>query len=405
MLKKLLESHGQNIYKKLPLSKEITKELEEINWDIFAKQLCAVKEHTSKTKQAVSPLNPLTEPLSHTHPSPALRNKNIGCLIMAGGQATRLKMDTPKGIIPVSPLRHKSLLQIIAERVLAFSDCYETTVPLAIMTSTFSKQAIVDHFTENNFFGLPPGRVFFCAQESLPFLDMDSQLIIDSANGLAQGPNGNGMLFSTCSKVLQKWAQEQIEVVSIIQVDNPLIDPFHPAVLSPLFSGHDLTAAAIERNDPHEKVGIFVKKEGHTTVLEYSEFTPEQLSSAFKWANISFFASTIDFALKATTHTLPLHIAKKKFQGEDVWKAEYFIFDHLPLAQNPVIVPVDRSLFFSPVKNKDGNCSIETAQKAMIERDKNRLQELTGTSTSEIVELPQQAYYPTDTFVEKSKDS
>jgi len=405
LLKIQLLRHGQSIWQDASPSEELIEELKGIDFRLLAKQQRAINDYSSENERVVSPLNALPEPIAHTHPCDALRDRKIGCLVMAGGQATRLGMDSPKGIIPVSPLHKKSLLQIIAEKVVAFSSCYETSVPLAIMTSCFSRQEIVDHFEENDFFGLDPAQVSFCAQGSLPLLDMNSQLIIDDDGHLAQGPDGNGSLFSACAGVLEAWQQQQIEVVSIIQVDNPLLDPFHPAVLSPLFSGHDVVAAAIQRTDPNEKVGLFANENDHLVVAEYSEFPPETLSENFEWANISYFASTLDFALKASTHTLPLHMAKKSFQGQDAWKAEYFIFDHLLFAQNPAVIPIERSLFFSPVKNKEGDSSIETAQQAMIARDRNRLQELEGQSTSEVIELPQEAYYPAPICVEPAENN
>jgi len=355
-----------------------------IDENLLAKQREAIKGRAITKK--VSPMELQPSSIAHTHPSPILENKKIGCLLMAGGQATRLGIDAPKGVIPVSPLKHKSLLQIIAEKIAAFSKCYKTAVPLAIMTSRDSKGEIIDHFEKNDFFGLK--EVSFFAQPSLPLLDMNGELFFDETGEPLQGPDGNGSLFSTCLPAVEQWAN--IDALSIIQVDNPLIDPFHPAVLSPIFSGHDFVAAAIARADLTEPVGLFVEQDGRTAVVEYSEIDPNKLDC--KWANISFFAATPDFAKKAALHKLPLHTAKKNFRGNEVWKAEYFIFDHLPFAENPAVIPIDRSLFFAPIKNKKGKDSIESAQRAMIERDRARLQEL-GRATEEAVELPQGAYY------------
>ena len=360
--------------------------------DLLEQQRESIKKRTEKKKGHLFPPKVIQTPIDHTHPSPSLQEKKIGCLVMAGGQATRLEANCPKGVIPFSPINHKSPLQIISEKILAFSICYNTTVPTAIMTSEVSHKEICDHFKANDFFGLE--NVSFFAQRSLPLLDMEMNPIFDKEGHLITGSDGNGSLFLACAPIIQQWEDEGIEIISIIQVDNPLIDPFHPAVLSPLFSGHDIVAAAVPRKDRSEQVGIFVQEEDRTTVIEYSELPQNALDGAFKWANISFFATTIAFAKKAASHKLTMHTARKRFQGREVWKNEYFIFDHLPFAENPAIVQIDRASFFAPIKNKTGPDSIETAQKAMIEKDRQRLQEISKTLEEGAVELPQEAYYP-----------
>ncbi len=48
-----------------------------------------------------------------------LRQGKVGCLILAGGQGTRLGFDGPKGAVPVTPVTGKSLFQLFCERTLA----------------------------------------------------------------------------------------------------------------------------------------------------------------------------------------------------------------------------------------------------------------------------------------------
>ena len=49
-------------------------------------------------------------------------------------------------------------------------------------------------------------------------------------------------------------------------------------------------------------------------------------------------------------------------------KLEAFVFDALPLAKNPILVGTSRAEEFSPVKNKTGVDSVDTARRDMSRR-------------------------------------
>ncbi len=84
--------------------------------------------------------------------------------------------------------------------------------------------------------------------------------------------------------------------------------------------------------------------------------------------------------LNTEGHSLPLHRAVKKIphidpQGQRVEpkqpngvKLESFIFDAIPLAERSIILEIDRSEQFAPVKNATGEDSAEVTRRMMIER-------------------------------------
>jgi UDP-N-acetylglucosamine/UDP-N-acetylgalactosamine diphosphorylase len=340
------------------------------------------------------------------HPSPLLEGKKVGCIVMAGGQATRLGSLIPKGAIPFSPVAGKPLLQMTAERVLAYSRCYGIEPRLAIMTSENTDTGIRALFERCHYFGLH--HVDFFIQTSLPLLDMNEEVIARDDGSLLTGPDGNGSVFAGIvhSGIFDQWMRDGIEAVSVIMVDNPLLDPFQPQLLAPLFSGADLTANAIERKSADEQVGLFAEENGRIQVVEYSEIGSvlgAQRDSAgrllFRWANISSFGCTMDFIRKASTLTLPFHAAKKKVEGHEVWKAEYFVFDALSAARTIKLIPLIREESFAPIKDKD---SFAKAQAAIMERDRKRFFALTGKQSDPSLpfELSASAFYPTDRFVE-----
>lgn len=338
------------------------------------------------------------------HPEPRLRNHQVACVVMAGGQATRLGSSVPKGVMPFSSISGKPLLQIFAERVAAFGTCYNTRSRLAVMTSEGTDGPTRRLFEQHQQFGVDS--VDFFLQSSLPLLDMETNPIKNQEGQLVSGPDGNGGVFRRLveSGIFNTWKQEGVEAISVIMVDNPLLDPLYPALLTPIFEGTDLTAGAIERASAQEQVGLFVEEEGKIRVVEYTELDPtlrEQKDSQgqflFRWANLSAFGCSLGFVERAAMMSLPLHAAKKTVNGTSVWKGEYFIFDAMPAAHTIRIVPLDRERSFAPVKDP---ASLKAAQTAIQERDAVRCTELTGHPPKEPLELPAAAWYPTKGFLQ-----
>jgi len=349
----------------LPASPTLIHQLEQIDWNIFEKQRQTAHANIKRQYELIHDLGTVQ---TTEHPAAFLQNKQLGLLIMAGGQATRLGLGIPKALLQVTT---KTLLQIVIERVFAFNELYSTSVHIGIMASQNAFDQIYEHLVTYDFFGYPKNEISLCAQASLPLLDANGNLMLNASGNLMLGPDGNGSLFQTFSPLIKTWQNK--DFISVIQIDNPLIDPFHPAVLEPILLGHDLSIAAIAHTDKQEKVGLFARENDHIVVIEYSELTPNEMLDIDTWANISFFACTPKFAFSSANHQLPLHIAKKKMKGKDVFKAEYFIFDHFPYAHNPTIIPIDRSLYFSPVKNRQGSESLETAREALQHSNPKRL--------------------------------
>ena len=334
-----------------------------IDEQILFEQRKAIQQYDRHIHHDVQPVeDPI--PVPSSHPSPLLHRRQVGCVVMAGGQATRLGATVPKGIIPFAPVSGKSLLQLIVEKVMAHSRYYQIRPHIAIMTSETTDKATRTFFSDHK-------QIDFFIQPSLPLLDTEKHPIIDMNGKVLMGPDGNGSLFRAlvASGILTRWESEGVEALSIIMVDNPLFDPLSPALLTPVLEGVDLTAAAIERTDPQEQVGLFVREAGQIRVVEYSELDVQLQKQRdetgrllFRWANISAFGCSPSFVRASALLHLPLHVAKKTVAGKSVWKAEYFVFDALPAAKSIQLVSFNRKESFAPVKDKS---SFEAAQKAL----------------------------------------
>lgn len=209
--------------------------------------------HRQASRPNVLPASPL-KAASQSHER--LAGRQVACVVMAGGLATRLGASAPKGVMPFAPITGKPLLQLIAERVAAYGAKYAIPSRLAIMTSEETDGPTRELFEQHRQFGVES--VAFFVQSALPLLDMEEKPILDAKGRPLTGPDGNGNLFRRLveSGILEKWSS--VEAITIITVDNPLIDPLCPALLLPIFDGAEATAGAVERASPEEQVGLFV---------------------------------------------------------------------------------------------------------------------------------------------------
>lgn len=351
----------------------------------------------------------------------------MGCLIVAGGQGSRLRFEGPKGMFPVSPVKNKTLFQLFAEKLAAASRQAGRPLYLAIMTSPLNHIDTVDFFEQNHFFGVNPEQISFFSQGMLPVINQTGNLFLETPGVIAEGPNGNGSALEDFYKsgIWDDWYQKGIRYVNFIVIDNALADPFDAELLGyQIRNQSDVVLKCTIRRNAQEKVGVIAKQEGKVTVIEYSEM-PDKESKAtcddgslqFPCANLSLFSFSMDFIKKtAVNHSseMPLHLAFKAVKYLDsngvsqlpekpmAWKYEKFIFDVLAYASKVNALLYKRSECFAPLKNFSGEDSLATVQEALQKNDQRILTEITGYPCSLLpLELSQDFYYPTQELLQK----
>lgn len=316
----------------------------------------------------------------------------VAALTVAGGQGTRLGFSGPKGTVPVTPVEGKTIFQLLAETVLAAVRRYGVSIPWYIMTSPANHDETINFLARHDFFGLPRGDVFPFPQGMLPAFDFSGRLLLEAKHRPALSPDGHGGVLKALARsgALADIQARGIEAISYFQVDNPLVMPFDP-----LFIGlHTLTQSEMStkvarKADDLERVGNVCLRDGRLTVIEYTEFPETHArernpdgSRRFDAGNLAIHLLDVAFVRRITARPfdLPYRRAEKVVpfvdengvvvtpNGVNAVKLETFIFDVLPLAENPLLLEVDRAEEFSPVKNLTGVDSLESAKRDQIHR-------------------------------------
>ena len=309
----------------------------------------------------------------------ALRAGEVGAVIVAGGQGTRLGFDQPKGMFPVGPVSERTLFQFFADRLLAVNDHYGCRIPIYVMTSDATDEETRTYFLNNDFFGLPKEDVRIFKQGTMPAVDsVTGKLLLASPGSLALSPDGHGGTVTALERngCLQDAIQRKVKHLAYIQVDNPLANLCDPTLIGHhLIAESEMTTQVVRKRYAMEKVGNVVLVDGQLQIIEYSDL-PESAarrvdsSGELKlWAgNIAVHVFDVDFLqrMSKVATALPFHRASKRvkhldFDGNIVdpdepnaTKFERFIFDLLPAAKNAFVVESFANEAFAPVKNAEG---------------------------------------------------
>ncbi len=322
-----------------------------------------------------------------------LRKGKVAAFVVAGGQGTRLGYEGPKGCFEATPVMKKPLFQVFAEQILAATRQYGKPVPWYVMTSPANDVATRAFFRQHSFFGLEPGNVFFLVQGTMPAISFQGRLLLAEKDAVALSPDGHGgsLLALRKSGALDDMARRGIDLISYFQVDNPLVK-----VVDPLFVGlHDIKSAemsakALPKRDPLEKLGNFCLVDRDVHVIEYSDL-PEDLARKttddgrllFSAGSIGIHVFSRNFVERLTQSgylDLPFHRAEKQVsfvnphgqkvtpQEPNAVKLEMFVFDALPKANGVAILETQRNEEFSPIKNAQGEDSPATSLHDQVRR-------------------------------------
>ena len=323
-----------------------------------------------------------------------IKENAYAVVTMAGGQGTRLEHNGPKGTFRLDVYgKGKYLFEILAENLKEANKKYDVSIPWYIMTSKENNKQTVEFLEKNNYFGYNKDDVIIFTQSELPLVDTEGKLLINKDMKIKEASDGNGGTYSSlrASGSLADMKERGIKWVFIGGVDNALLKMADTTLLGmAVKKGVQIASKSVVKANPHEKVGVFCKMNGHPKVIEYAELPEKMAEEVDENGELKYGEShimcnlyTIDAIEKISKETLMYHSAFKKNsyideEGKEVipeepnsYKFESFIFDAFEFFDDIAILRGKREDDFAPVKNKDGVDSPRTA-KELYEKFWNR---------------------------------
>ncbi len=252
------------------------------------------------------------------------------------------------------------------------------------MTSKENNKETVTFLEKNNYFGYSKDNVIIFTQSELPLVDKEGKLLLNKDMKIKEASDGNGGTYASLriSGCLADMKERGVKWVFIGAVDNVLLKMADITLLGMAIKKQvQIASKSVVKANPHEKVGVFCKMNGHPKVIEYSELPEkmaEEVDSAgelkYGESHIMCNLYTIEAIEKISKEPLMYHSAFKKNSyidenGKEIipqepnsYKFESFIFDAFEFFDDIAILRGKREDDFAPVKNKEGVDSPKTAK-------------------------------------------
>jgi UDP-N-acetylglucosamine/UDP-N-acetylgalactosamine diphosphorylase len=325
----------------------------------------------------------------------AIKEGKVAALLVAGGQGTRLGHDGPKGTFNIGLPSGKSLFQLQCERFLNISRKAEKYIPWYIMTSPENHNDTIACFKNNNYFGYNEDYLKFFQQGVLPTIDAEGKIFLSSKSEISTGPSGNGGCFLSLedSGMLEDIKSRGIEWLFLYGVDNAMVRVVDPYFIGfTIRSGQLAASKVVSKVSADEKVGVLCYRNGHPSIVEYTELPDEMMHQKDACGNLTYDNANIlnhifhiDFITKVLEMKLPFHVAHKKIsyinelgisvipEKPNGYKFECFLFDIFSNLSDMAALKVKREEEFAPVKNSNGVDSPKTARELILNLHKQWL--------------------------------
>lgn len=314
----------------------------------------------------------------------AIRNYEVGCVLLAGGQGTRLGSDNPKGMYDIGVTHPLYIFEMQIRNLMEVVDKCGVWVPLFIMTSDKNDTVTRAFFEEKNYFGYNKEYVYFFVQQMAPSCDYNGKIYMEAKDKISLSPNGNGGWFTSLAhsdawQAVKKYGVKWLNVYAVDNVLQKMADPLF--VGATILSGCPVGAKAVAKVAPDEKVGVLCRRNGKPSIVEYYELTEEMMYAknaagepAYNYGVILNYLLKVEDLEKIANNEMPLHVVEKKIPHIDEngnyikptspngYKFETLILDMIYLMDDCLTFEVDRNKEFAPIKNATGVDSVESAR-------------------------------------------
>lgn len=385
ILKKYDQEHLLNNFEKLDdIHKEkLLEEIENIDFELMNSLYEKTKKEISNNKDEITPIEYLDKfKLGEKYKyyeelgKKAIKEGQLAVVTMAGGQGTRLGHNGPKGTYDIGLDSHKSLFELLSDSIKSEGKKYGVNIPWFIMTSRENNKETIEFFKQNRNFGHQKDKdLFFFIQGELPMVDTEGKILIGEDGLIKLAADGHGGVYESLVKngMTEKMKELGVKWVFVGGVDNCLAKMVDP-VLMGIAIDKKVTVAckSVVKVNPHERVGVFCRRNGKPGIVEYTEITDKMAEATDKdgellygEANILAHLFSVDAIERMGDEPLPYHVAFKKAKYIDkdgnlvepdspnAYKFEAFLFDSFNEVDEMAIMRVKREEEFAPVKNSD----------------------------------------------------
>ncbi|HEY9898500.1 MAG TPA: UTP--glucose-1-phosphate uridylyltransferase [Pantanalinema sp.] len=268
----------------------------------------------------------------------------VGALILAGGMATRFNWDHPKGIYPI--LDGASFLELKIRWIREHS----ATMPIFIMTSFHTHEAIKAHLEEHGHFGADPSGIHLFQQYRFRRLSPDGAYFSSPDGSEDHAAPGHGDFVAVLNQtgLLQRFMAEGGRYLLFSNVDN-LGASIEPAIIGcHIKSGRQMTVEVAAKL-PGDKGGAPARVDGRMQLVEGFAFPADFDQDRIPVFNTATYVFTAE-ALRGPIE-LPWYVVEKRVNGQPVIQFEHLAGD-LTCQLKTGFVEIDRDERFIPVKSQ-----------------------------------------------------
>lgn len=303
-----------------------------------------------------------------------VRNGFYAVLLMAGGNASRLGLNIPKGCLELNINNKKiSLFEIFINQLKKSNELLNSKIKLYIMTNKDNNLDIINYLKSNNYFNYDKKNITIFIQDELPILDINGKILLKNKNEILFGPNGNGDVFTSLknNNLIKDMIKSNIKYVLFCSIDNPLnniVD--YNFIGNTIKNNYKLSSKTITKDNVDDKDWIFCKYNKKPFMLPSNyinkEITNYKVNNnyVYREKNITYHLISIDYIEKFSNIKLKYHRAYKKNSYLDefdkyiipnspnTFKFEQFIFDAFNYANDMLLYSIDENEFL-PIKNQE----------------------------------------------------
>ena len=314
----------------------------------------------------------------------AIRQGQVGAVLLAGGMGTRLGSNEPTGMYDIGLTKPVYIFERILSNLLDVVQKAHAWIHLFIMTSDKNHERTVAFLAEHDYFGYKPGYIHFFRQEMAPASDYMGKVYMERPDKIANSPNGNGGWYSSMAngRILEIVKNRGIEWLNVFAVDNVLQRMADPCFVGATIArGCSCGAKVVKKNAPDEKVGVMCLEDGRPSIVEYYDLTDELMHAknengepAYNFGAILNYLFQVKALEQTISRELPLHIVEKKIPHMDDdgnfvepdkpngYKYETLVLDMVHMMDSCLPYEVKREYEFAPIKNMTGIDSVDTAR-------------------------------------------